>query len=604
MRIKAGIGKVLLGVSVGLVLMGVGRVPVQAQTQTLSTNSSTIDPYSGLDLTTLMAKVQQGVTGINTYRAKVGLQALTLNTQLDDAAQGHANYMTSTNLFSHEELLSSNPLYIGLNPWDRGKYFGYSYMEYAEDMAMNTPSITDSVSLLVDAPYHRVPIFMSTLKDIGIGIATSQSNDRYDVIDFGSQSYTVGADQTIKYPYDGQTGVSPSWVDTESPDPLSAFLGNGYGTKVGYPITLFTFGRDTLTDTQLKAVRLTDPDGNSVPIYPVDLSNGNYAFIPKNPLFQGTVYQIAIQANNQSTSTPDSFNWQFKTTGTTQPIQYSAFTKKGALIQTWNTVSGLKSVLSDQPGGYISDPYGQKVYVEPDYKAYTQSGTFLAEWTSVSGLMGQLTNYPGGTIVDAKGNVVYTQPNPYNYTAYDASGNKLIAWSSVSGLLPELKGYPGGYILDATGNKVYTQPLPYLYTAYDASGNKIGAWSSVSGLLPELKNDPGGYILDANGNRVYTQPTIQPQYTAYDANGRKLGSWTSVSGLVPVLKDQPGGYILDSNGTRQYTQPSAANLYTAYDASGHALYQWTSVSGLLTLLIGHPGGYILDASGNRMYTQP
>jgi len=111
---------------------------------------------------------------INEERAAVGLDALRLNTILNDAAETHSQWMLETDQFSHEGENGSTP---GQRMEDAGFAFEGQSMS-AENIAWQSlrgeEGIDDDVAQvhesLMNSPGHRANILSPDAEDIGIGV--------------------------------------------------------------------------------------------------------------------------------------------------------------------------------------------------------------------------------------------------------------------------------------------------------------------------------------------------------------------------------------------------------------------------------------------------
>ena len=111
---------------------------------------------------------------INEERAAVGLDALRLNTILNDAAETHSQWMLETDQFSHEGENGSTP---GQRMEDAGFPFEGQSMS-AENIAWQSlrgeEGIDDDVAQvhesLMNSPGHRANILSPDAEDIGIGV--------------------------------------------------------------------------------------------------------------------------------------------------------------------------------------------------------------------------------------------------------------------------------------------------------------------------------------------------------------------------------------------------------------------------------------------------
>ena len=107
---------------------------------------------------------------INNARRGAGLSALTVNTQLASAAQGHSRDMACNNFLGHT---GSNGSTIG----QRILAAGYSPSGYVEIIAIGTPQ--DAMSQWQNEAGHWAAVLNAGLTEIGIGYAYKYSGSLF-----------------------------------------------------------------------------------------------------------------------------------------------------------------------------------------------------------------------------------------------------------------------------------------------------------------------------------------------------------------------------------------------------------------------------------------
>jgi uncharacterized protein YkwD len=107
---------------------------------------------------------------INAERAKVGLSALSGQSQLGSAAQLHSADMACNNYFSHTGLDGSE---IG----SRVQRQGYNWSSVGENIAAGYSSPANVVAGWMNSPGHKANILGASYTEIGIGYAFSNDND-------------------------------------------------------------------------------------------------------------------------------------------------------------------------------------------------------------------------------------------------------------------------------------------------------------------------------------------------------------------------------------------------------------------------------------------
>jgi hypothetical protein len=142
-----------MGLIVGLgVLVNTFWGTVQQNVLSYATNMST----SGL----LQETNQERVAG--------GLESLTLNAELNQAAQAKANDMVARNYWSHNTP-EGNP------PWVFISDAGYEYKSAGENLAYGFENSTEAVAGWMASPGHKANIMNTGYNDVGFGIANSPS---------------------------------------------------------------------------------------------------------------------------------------------------------------------------------------------------------------------------------------------------------------------------------------------------------------------------------------------------------------------------------------------------------------------------------------------
>lgn len=105
----------------------------------------------------------------NEVRRQNGLSDLTINAQLQSAAQQHTQNMAYQDFFSHTGQ-------DGTQPWDRGVNAGYDYRNYGENIAAGQRTPEEVVQAWVDSPGHLANILNPAFTEIGVGYEYLQSD--------------------------------------------------------------------------------------------------------------------------------------------------------------------------------------------------------------------------------------------------------------------------------------------------------------------------------------------------------------------------------------------------------------------------------------------
>jgi len=108
----------------------------------------------------------QVIALVNKERAKRGCRALTSNSRLALAAQGHSADMARRGFFDH-----TNP--DGKDPSDRITAAGYRWSAYGENIAKGQPTPASVMTSWMNSSGHRANILNCAFREIGIGVVKS-----------------------------------------------------------------------------------------------------------------------------------------------------------------------------------------------------------------------------------------------------------------------------------------------------------------------------------------------------------------------------------------------------------------------------------------------
>ncbi|RFU66430.1 sporulation protein [Peribacillus saganii] len=118
------------------------------------------------DTSAVSAFEKQVVELTNAERAKQGLKALQLDTELSKVARVKSQDMKDKNYFDH-----NSPTYG--SPFDMMKKFGIQYSSAGENIAQGQTSPQQVVQAWMDSPGHRENIMNSSYTHIGVGHVSS-----------------------------------------------------------------------------------------------------------------------------------------------------------------------------------------------------------------------------------------------------------------------------------------------------------------------------------------------------------------------------------------------------------------------------------------------
>lgn len=121
---------------------------------------------------------------VNAIRKKAGLNSLRLNSDLETAAQRHAEDMLARGYFAHE-----SP--SGITVRERSRKAGYDWSAIGENIAFGQTSVDEVVETWMDSPGHRKNILGRHFTELGVGLALGKGKDgKYQVLwvqNFGSR---------------------------------------------------------------------------------------------------------------------------------------------------------------------------------------------------------------------------------------------------------------------------------------------------------------------------------------------------------------------------------------------------------------------------------
>jgi hypothetical protein len=201
--------------------------------------------------------------------------------------------------------IPGSPGFTGITPSDRARAGGYErrpgqLFESISEAVGGGRSVTEAVTELFDAPYHREAFLAPGAPDLGVGVTTLGKGYKRVVLDVGGRQ---DGQSVLVYPVDGQRNVPVSWHNAEHPDPLRMHTRE---RTIGYPITLFhgvgMAGRDEI---QLVRATLATEQGRPVACFvnsgdnDVHLQNG-VILLPRRPLQPNTTYVALVEATARS----------------------------------------------------------------------------------------------------------------------------------------------------------------------------------------------------------------------------------------------------------------------------------------------------------------
>jgi uncharacterized protein YkwD len=142
------------------------------------------------------------LSSTNTQRVNNGSSPLTINSQLNAAAQAKANDMVARNYWSH-----NTP--DGQEPWIFFDAQGYAYAKAGENLAYGFSTSNETVIGWMNSPSHRANLLDSAFTEVGFGFANSAN-------------FIGTGNQTIIVAHYGKPVVATASTPTPAPEPVPA----------------------------------------------------------------------------------------------------------------------------------------------------------------------------------------------------------------------------------------------------------------------------------------------------------------------------------------------------------------------------------------------
>ena len=226
---------------------------------------------------------------VNTLRAALQLPALTISSELMQAAQSHADYY-----IAHRDDPNSGGLhtqvrgyagFTGRTIGDRARAAGYQLGWVDEVFAFFTPP--DTLAWALETVWHRYMYVHPSAVHIGYGTATG-GGTTVTVFNVGlSPAHTADAALPAVVPLNGATDVAFSWAGWESPNPAPGAL-----RPFGPPVSL-QFGLDD--EVTWGEAALYGPGGALVPTSRTTSEwRRALSIVPHDPLAPATTYTARV----------------------------------------------------------------------------------------------------------------------------------------------------------------------------------------------------------------------------------------------------------------------------------------------------------------------
>ncbi|MER3496420.1 MAG: hypothetical protein C4320_06310, partial [Armatimonadota bacterium] len=239
-------------------------------------------------------------SALNRLRDSLKLARFTLDPRLSAAASGHALYLHQNVATGHQQV-PGRPGFIGENPWDRTRAYGFSGGTW-EAAGYQTSDPQLAIATIFDAPYHRIPFMNPAVTRVGVGISP-----RGTVVD----GEVAVANAVVTSPSRDQVGVPTTWNGNERPNPLRRFP--HLQGPVGYPIVFTAFGSDSKLDVTTARLERAGTPVDSILNTPSNDENLTNAamLMPTEPLRPRTSYTVEFIATKDGVNV--SRRWSFVT---------------------------------------------------------------------------------------------------------------------------------------------------------------------------------------------------------------------------------------------------------------------------------------------------
>ena len=244
----------------------------------------------------------QLVNLVNGYRRAHGVEILTVNEPLCRLAEGHAGFMFSNQILTHEESPDKKG-FTGARLEDRAKLIGWKD-ECSELVGYANTGVADSVQAIFDSPCHRVRF----LKPGRLSLGAAAQGEFVCLLVGGEASKSV-----VLSPPDGATNVPVKWRGSTD----YSGTRTGSGSKLfGYPLVFIDTNAGD-RPLQAQKAELTDETGAPVEFELRSPANDRHfdtalTLIPVQPLKKATRYTAHVVVKLADGRVEDK-TWSFST---------------------------------------------------------------------------------------------------------------------------------------------------------------------------------------------------------------------------------------------------------------------------------------------------
>ena len=311
----------------------------------------------------LSSETSDALDYLNELRRQTGLIPFSSDNILQNAAQGHAEYLVMNKRWGHGQSRSHRG-YTGDTPLQRMLNAGYASRHNSENVSSHSGRATakKSINGLMSAIYHRFGFLSFDYDEIGIGYANDGQFHSYvynmgntnkatlcsakPEMVTGSYVYKVCSDerrqipkdvfkaaltdvqaknaQVVLWPADNGVGIPPAFYD-ESPDPLPGYDVSGYPVSVQFNPVYFPVSAPRVTRFEMYRSSDRSPveiaaNFNQQTDVNRKFSEYEHALFPKYRLDWNTEYSVEMDYQIGHSDKNQTLKWSFKTAGFDLPM--------------------------------------------------------------------------------------------------------------------------------------------------------------------------------------------------------------------------------------------------------------------------------------------
>jgi hypothetical protein len=242
----------------------------------------------------------EALTWLNRFRTEAGLIPVTYDSNVEQAAQGHAFFIAEhrdlyqAGISFHDEIEGKTG-FLAEKYWERQAMFNSKGKALGEVIAFHR-STEAAMAQWMESVYHRIPL-LDTRAITGAYALQVRADNAYGVLELtqlNSSQEAVQDTKWVAYPVDGASLVPTSWDGKESPQPMAP--------PGGYPSgPVFTLSAADNAPVRIAKATLLDENGHAIPHTLLDATNDGFfeaqtglALYANDPLEAGATYTIQL----------------------------------------------------------------------------------------------------------------------------------------------------------------------------------------------------------------------------------------------------------------------------------------------------------------------